>query len=67
MPSTALGIGCSPFQGHPEISSGLMAKIIERRKERVSIKVHNDALNSLDKGTPDAMTVARWIINFIKL
>jgi GMP synthase-like glutamine amidotransferase len=52
-------------QGHPEISHGLMVQVIERRKELVGSKVHSDALNSLNKGTPNAGTVARWIINFI--
>lgn len=55
------------IQGHPEISRSLMMQIIERRKELVGIEVHRDALNSLNHGTPDASTVARWIINFISL
>ncbi len=55
------------IQGHPEISPGLMAEIIEQRKERVGVEVHNDALNSLNNGTPDARTVARWIIKFISM
>ncbi len=55
------------IQGHPEISPGLMVQIIEQRKEQVGGEVHSDALNSLNNGTPDARTVARWIINFINL
>lgn len=55
------------IQGHPEISSGLMIQIIERRKEQVGSKIYRDALDSLNKGTPDAMAVAHWIINFISL
>jgi GMP synthase-like glutamine amidotransferase len=52
-------------QGHPEISHSLMVQVIERRKEQVGSKVYSDALNSLNNGTPDARTVAHWIINFI--
>ncbi len=52
-------------QGHPEISRGLMVQVIERRKEQVGSKVYSDALNSLNIGTPDARTVASWVINFI--
>jgi len=55
------------IQGHPEISQSLMIEVIERRKEQVGSKVYSDALNSLNNGTPDARTVARWIINFINL
>jgi len=53
------------IQGHPEISHSLMVQVIERIKEQVGLKVYSDALNSLNNGTPDARTVARWIINFI--
>lgn len=53
------------IQGHPEISHSLMVQVIERRKEQVGSKVYSDALSSLNNGTPDARTVARWIINFI--
>ncbi len=55
------------IQGHPEISHSLMVQVIERRKEQVGSKVYSDALNSLNYGTPDTSTVARWIINFINL
>jgi len=55
------------IQGHPEISPSLIVKIIERLKEQVGPQVYRDALNSLNNGTPDARTVARWIINFISL
>ena len=55
------------IQGHPEISRSLMIRILKRRKELVGVEVHRDALNSLNHGTPDARTVARWIINFINL
>ena len=55
------------IQGHPEISPGLMIQIIERLKDRVGPNVYSDALHSLNNGTPDARTVARWIINFINL
>ncbi len=53
------------IQGHPEISHSLMVQVIERRKEQVGSKVYSDARSSLNNGTPDARTVARWIINFI--
>jgi GMP synthase-like glutamine amidotransferase len=55
------------IQGHPEISRSSMIQIIERRKEQVGSKIYRDALDSLNKGTPDAMAVARWMINFISL
>ena len=55
------------IQGHPEISQSLMVEVLERRKEQVGSKVYSEALKSLNDGTPDARTVARWIINFINL
>jgi len=54
-------------QGHPEISQSLMVQVLERRKEQIGSKVYSEALKSLNDGTPDARTVAHWIINFIHL
>jgi len=52
-------------QGHPEISHSLMVEVIKRRKEQIGSKLYSEALKSLNDGTPDARTVAHWIINFI--
>lgn len=55
------------IQGHPELTHKSMVQIIERLKGSIGGEAYSDALNSLNRGDPDACTVARWIINFIRL
>lgn len=56
----ALGI-----QGHPEFTTEIMHEILEGREEKVGEEVHKNAVNSLDKGSPDNQIFAQWIVNFL--
>lgn len=53
------------IQGHPEYSYGNLIKIMELLKDQVPVEVYENGLNSVDKGEPDSLTIAKWIVNFI--
>ena len=54
------------IQGHPEFPRDFVAYVIQERKERFGAQLHDEALNSLDNGEPDAKIVGQWIIHFLK-
>jgi len=56
----ALGI-----QGHPEFTTEIMREILEGKEEKVDAEVHQNAVNSLDRGAPDNKLLAQWIVNFL--
>ena len=56
----ALGI-----QGHPEFGKDLMRELIGGREEMVGAQVQQNAMKSLENGSPDNQLFASWIVNFL--
>ena len=53
------------IQGHPEFGMEIMQQIIGLREKTVGTQVHQNAVKSLNCGSPDNLLFAKWIVNFL--
>ena len=53
------------FQGHPEFKHRYSQLLIEMRRERIGVAVHDKGLESLSQGADDA-ALANWIVAFYR-
>jgi GMP synthase-like glutamine amidotransferase len=61
---TAIGYHILTLQGHPEFDKGYARALLDMRREILGEALYNAAVDSLQQ-TPDNITVARWILDFI--